>query len=70
VILVQQYDLGHEDLTGPRGLGHEVAGIVCVLDRINVGSIPLAATAGASKQLSFDMYLISYSNSHNFKIVN
>jgi len=44
-------------LAGPRCLGHIVAGILCVLDRTNVGSIPLA-TVGASKRLRSDMNLI------------
>jgi len=45
-------------LTGPRGLGHTVAGILCVLDWTNVSSIQLT-TVGASKRLPSDMYLIS-----------
>jgi len=36
------------------GLGHIVAGILCVLDRTNVGSIPFA-TFGASKRLPFNI---------------
>jgi len=34
--------------TGPRGLGHIVAGILCVLDWTNVDSV-LLATVGASR---------------------
>jgi len=41
-------------VSSPRGLGHVVVGILCVLDLINVGSIPIA-TVGASKRLSSDM---------------
>jgi len=40
------------DLEGPRLIGH------CILDRPNVGLIPLAAVC-ASERLPFDMYLIS-----------
>jgi len=42
-------------VTGPRGLGHIVAGILYVLDWTNVGSIPLAIV-GASKRLTSDIY--------------
>jgi len=37
-------------MTGPHDLGHIVAGILCVLDWTNVGSI-LLAIVGAAKQL-------------------
>jgi len=40
-------------LTVPRGLGHIVAGNLCVFDLTNVGSIPLATVCTS------DMYLIS-----------
>jgi len=45
-------------VTSPCCLGHIVAGIFCVLDRTNVGSIPLA-TVVVSKRLPSIMYLIS-----------
>jgi len=45
--------------TGPPGLRHIVAGILCVLDRTNEGLIPLASV-GASKRLPSDMYLIFF----------
>jgi len=41
------------NMTGHRGLGHKVTGLLCVLDRTDVGSIPLA-TIGASKLLTSD----------------
>jgi len=54
--------LGHVDqsvswLTGPRGLCHTIAGILCELEYTSEGSITLA-TVGASKRLLSDMYLI------------
>jgi len=55
-------------VTGPRGLGHIVAGILCVLDLTNVGSIPLA-TVGASKRLPSDMYLIYHDSSLDIKYI-
>jgi len=39
-------------MAGPRGLGHIVAGILCVLDWTNVGSIPLATVA---KRITYRM---------------
>jgi len=44
-------------MTGPRVLGHIVSGILCVPDRTNVGSIPLAIV-GTSKRLPSNMYFI------------
>jgi len=44
--------------TGPRGLGHIFAGILCVRDRTNVGSIPLA-TVGASIRMPYNTCLMS-----------
>jgi len=43
-----------EGKTGTRGLGHVVEGILNILDRTNVGSIPLAIV-DASKRLPSDM---------------
>jgi len=43
-------------LSGPRGLGHILTRILCVLYRTNVGSIPLA-TVGASRRLPSDICL-------------
>jgi len=48
----------HAKLSGPRGLGHIVAGILCALDWTNVCSILLAAV-GASKRLPSEICLIS-----------
>jgi len=45
-------------MPGPRGLAHTVAGILCVLDWTNLGSVPFAIV-GSSKQMPSDMYLIS-----------
>jgi len=43
------------EMSGPRGLGHIVTGILCLLDKTNVGLIPLA-TVSASNRLPCDMY--------------
>jgi len=54
ITIIKQKSYFTPHLTDLHDLGYIVAGIYCVLDRTNVGSIPLA-TVGTSKRLPSDM---------------